>query len=51
MLLEGCRLRLAIIADGWIILGLPGAKLDWFYYLVAVAVMVATMALAVTLVL
>lgn len=41
-------LRLAIVlAGGWIILGLPGAKLDWLYYLVVFAVTAATATLAV----
>jgi len=41
-------LRLAVVlVGGWIILGLPEARLDWLYYLVAAAVIVATTTLAV----
>jgi MATE family, multidrug efflux pump len=41
-------LRLAIVlAGGWAILRLPDAKLDWLYYSVAAAVIVATTTLAV----
>jgi putative MATE family efflux protein len=41
-------LRLAVVlVGGWAVLQLPDAKLDWLYYLVAAAVIVATTTLAV----